>query len=85
LALGIGFAGIVIAGNSRLVFRKFIRICVTTSALLYIVYLGLGLLFGAAYTEINQYLNVFSAFTLVTILAIILMVCICSMRKKFDR
>lgn len=82
ISLGIGFAGILIAGNSKIGYQKFIRLCLITSALLYLVYLILGLLFGAAYAEINQYLNVFGTFTIVTILAIITMLFINSIRRK---
>jgi membrane-associated protein len=57
LILGVGVAGIFLAGNSRIPFRTFIVVCLVTSAAQYTVYLGIGLLFGRAYKEINLYLN----------------------------
>ena len=57
LILGVGVAGIYLAGNSRVPYRKFISVCLMTSAAQYTVYLGIGLLFGRAYKEINLYLN----------------------------
>ncbi len=57
LILGVGVAGIFLAGNSRIPYRTFIAVCIITSAAQYTVYLGIGLLFGRAYKEINLYLN----------------------------
>lgn len=57
LLLGVGVAGIFLAGNSRIPYRTFIAVCLGTSAAQYTVYLGMGLLFGRAYKEINLYLN----------------------------
>ncbi len=82
IILGIGVAGIYIAGNVRIPYLRFIRICLITSALQYIFYLGLGLLFGNAYQRISQYLNFFAAFTIVVALAFIVLYFIQSIRKK---
>lgn len=82
ITLGIGFAGIYLAGNARIPYFRFIRICLITSALQYVVYLGIGLLFGNAYKQISHYLNFFAAFTIVTALAIILIFVVKSIRKK---
>jgi membrane-associated protein len=57
IILGVGVAGIFLAGNSRVPYRKFLAVCLGTSAMQYTVYLGIGLLFGRAYKEINLYLN----------------------------
>ncbi len=57
LILGVGAAGIFLAGHSRIPYRIFIAVCLGTSAAQYTVYLGIGLLFGRAYKEINLYLN----------------------------
>jgi membrane-associated protein len=82
IALGIGIAGIYLAGNSRVPYDRFIRICLLTSALQYIAYLAIGLIFGAAYLQISHYLNVFSSFTIIAALAVILFYFIQSIRKK---
>lgn len=82
ITLGIGFAGIYLAGNARIPYPRFIRICLITSALQYIVYLSIGLLFGDAYKQISHYLNFFAAFTIVTFLGIILIYFVRSIRKK---
>ena len=65
LILGVGVAGIFLAGRSRIPYRIFIAVCLGTSAAQYIVYLGIGLLFGRAYKEINLYLNYVATATIV--------------------
>jgi membrane protein DedA with SNARE-associated domain len=82
LMLGIGVAGILMAGNAKIPYLKFLGICVLTSAGQYIVYLGIGLFFGEAYTRINQYLNYFASAAIVAAVAAILFFSIKSMRKK---
>jgi len=82
ITLGIGIAGIYLAGNARIPYHRFIKICLITSALQYIIYLAIGLLFGSAYKQISSYLNFFAAFAIVTLLAIILFYIIKSIRKK---
>ncbi len=82
VTLGIGIAGIYLAGNARIPYVRFIRICVVTSALQYVVYLGIGILFGSAYKQINHYLNFFAAFSIVAFLAVILFYVIITIRKK---
>jgi len=82
ILLGIGIAGIYIAGNVRIPYFRFIRICVITSALQYIFYLGIGLLFGNAYQQISHYLDFFAAFTIVVTLAFLVLFMIQSIRKK---
>lgn len=82
ITLGIGIAGIYLAGNARIPYSKFIRICLVTSSLQYVVYLSIGIMFGGAYKQISHYLNFFAAFTIVTVLSILLIYCIKSIRKK---
>lgn len=82
ITLGIGIAGIYLAGNARIPYHRFIKICLITSALQYIIYLAIGLLFGSAYKQISHYLNFFAAFAIVTLLSIILFYIIISIRKK---
>jgi membrane-associated protein len=79
---GIGVAGIYLAGNTKIPYERFIRICLVTSALQYIIYLGIGLLFGDAYKQIDHYLNFFEALTVTVTLSIILFYIIKSILKK---
>jgi membrane protein DedA with SNARE-associated domain len=55
---------------------------VVTSALQYVVYLGIGLFFGSAYKQINHYLNVFAASAIIALLSVILFFVVKSIRKK---
>ena len=82
ITLGIGFAGIYLAGNAKIPYRKFILICLLTSALQYIVYLSIGLLFGSAYKQISHYLDFATALIIVTGLTILIFIFIKSKRKK---
>lgn len=82
ILLGIGVAGIYLAGNAKVPYSKFIRICLATSAIQYMVYLCIGILFGHAYIQINQYLNYFATVTVMAAIAIILFLLIKSLVKK---
>jgi membrane protein DedA with SNARE-associated domain len=82
IVLGIGVAGIFLAGNARVGYQKFISICLVTSAAQYIIYLGIGLLFGDAYKQISHYLDLFAAVSVTAGAAIILFFIIRSIRKK---
>jgi len=82
IALGIGVAGIYLAGNSKVPYSKFIKICLATSALQYVFYLGIGLLFGDAYTQINNYLNVFASITIILSFALVMFLITKSLLKK---
>ena len=82
ITLGIGVAGIYLAGNARIPYLRFLKICTVTSALQYIVYLSIGILFGAAYKQINHYLNVFAASAIIALLSVILFFVVKSIRKK---
>ena len=82
IILGIGVAGIYLAGNAKIPFKKFIGICLTTSVLQYIVYLSIGLLFGHAYIQISHYLNYFASATIIAALMVILFFFIRTMLKK---
>ena len=82
ITLGIGVAGIYMAGNSRVPYRKFLGICLGTSAFQYIFYLGLGLLFGDAYMQIGRYMNFAAAFTIVAAFAVLLFFLIQSKLRK---
>ena len=84
IVLGIGIAGIYLAGSSRIPLSKFLIICLVVSAVQYVFYLGLGLLFGNAYLHINKYLNNFASFNIIAALAIILFIVIKYLLKKYE-
>ncbi len=84
VVLGIGVAGIYLAGNARVPFSKFLLICLVVSAVQYVFYLGVGLLFGNAYLHINKYLNNFASFNIIAALAIILIIVIRYLLKKYE-
>jgi len=81
IILGVGVAGIFLAGNSRLPYRKFIAVCLGTSAVQYIVYLGIGLLFGRAYKEISHYLNYIATAAIIVSFAFISVYILKSLNK----
>lgn len=82
ITLGIGVAGIYMAGHARIPYNRFIRICLMTSALQYLVYLSIGILFGDAYIQISRYLNFFASITIVTALAVVVFLLIRRMLQK---
>ena len=79
---GIGFAGIYFAGNAKIPYRKFILVCLFTSALQYVVYLSIGYLFGSAYEKIAHYIDFLTALTIVTAITILLFIFLKSNRKR---
>lgn len=83
IALGIGVAGIYLAGNSKVPFWKFLLICLVVSVFQYILYMGLGLLFGNAYQQISRYLDNFAAFNIVLVVAILIIFLIRYLLKKY--
>jgi membrane-associated protein len=82
IILGIGPAGIYMAGKTGVPFKKFLMICLFTSAIQYIFYLGSGLLFGQAYERINHYLNVFASLSIIAAFAILFFLSLKSIQKK---
>jgi membrane-associated protein len=79
---GVGVAGIYIAGNSRVPYRKFIAICLVTSLAQYCIYLGIGILFGHAYLKISRYLNYVASILIISALTIALLFGIKSILRK---
>lgn len=82
ISLGIGIAGIYAAGAVKIPYRKFITICLITSLIQYIFYLGIGLLFGDAYRQISQYLNFFAGLMITSGLSILLFYIIQTKRRQ---
>jgi membrane-associated protein len=82
ITLGIGVAGIYLAGNAKIPYGKFIRICLVTSLIQYVFYLGVGLIFGSAYLQISHYLDKIASIFIIVALAAILFISIRSMLNK---
>lgn len=82
ISLGIGIAGIYAAGAVKIPYPKFIGICLITSLIQYVFYLGIGLLFGDAYRQISQYLDFFAGLMITFGLSIILFYVIQSKRRQ---
>ena len=82
ITLGIGFLGIYLTGNSGISYRNFISICMVTSFCQYVVYLGIGVLFGAAYARINLYLDYTATVFVLLFLAFVLFFFIQSLIRK---
>lgn len=82
LTPGVGFAGIYLAGNIKIPYKKFIRICLITSILQYVIYLGTGIVFGNAYLQVSRYMNIASALCIVVAITVFLLLVIHHKRKK---
>ncbi|MDN3656706.1 DedA family protein [Ferruginibacter paludis] len=82
IILGVGVAGIYMAGHAKIAYNKFIGICLITSALQYIVYIGTGFLFGEAYKQISHYLDYFATLTILGAVAIALFFIVKTKLKK---
>lgn len=82
IILGVGVAGIYMAGNAKVNYNKFIAICLVTSMLQYIVYISIGLLFGQAYIQINHYLNYVASLSILVAISFLLFFYIKSKLKK---
>lgn len=82
VVLGVGVAGIFLAGNAKIPYNKFLATCLVTSAIQYACYLAIGLLFGHAYIQINHYLNDFASISILSVMAIILFFTLKSLLKR---
>lgn len=80
--LGIGLAGLFLAGNARVPYRKFLAICLATSAVQCGAYLSIGLLCGHAYIKIGRYLDGLSTFFIMSAIAAVLFFTIRTFLKK---
>jgi membrane protein DedA with SNARE-associated domain len=74
ITLGIGVAGIYLAGSAKVPYPRFIKVCLATSALQYLFYLTIGVLFGSAYKQISHYLDMATAAIIMVAIAIVLVV-----------
>jgi membrane-associated protein len=58
ITLGVGPAGIFLAGQARIPYARFLPVCVGTSALQYFFYLLAGMLLGHGYLLLTHILNI---------------------------
>jgi membrane-associated protein len=82
VVLGVGVAGLFLAGRSGMVYSRYILICFCTSLVQCAVYLTIGYFFGAFYQEIGHYLDFFGVLILVVFLAVVAYLIITSKMKK---
>ena len=82
IALGIGVAGIYIAGNARIAYNKFLTICIIVSCLQFAVYIVLGVFFGHAYQAISHVLDATGAALIIFCLAVLTVFLIRSSLKR---
>ena len=80
--LGVGLAGLYMAGNAKVPYRKFGLICLGASLCQCTVYVIIGFLFGTAYTQIGSLLDGFATFTIMAALAVAIFFFIKSRRQK---
>lgn len=80
--LGIGLAGLYIAGNAKIPYKKFLFLCLCTSLFQCTVYVIIGYLFGTAYRRIGNLLNGFETFTIMITIAALIIFFIKSRLKK---
>jgi len=82
LIYGIGLIGMVVAGSLKMPYKRFMLaaslISLAQSALL----LFIGIFFGYAYVQIEQYLNDFAAIASVSVAVILLMLAVRHFRKQ---
>ncbi len=69
---GIGIGGLIAAGSLQISYWKFVKTCFVVSIIQSAVIITLGVLFGGAYIRLAEYLNYYSAGTIVMALAAIL-------------
>lgn len=69
VTLGIGVAGLYMAGNAKIPYKKFLLICFGASLIQCTAYVLIGFMFGAAYQRIGNLLNNFATFTIGAALA----------------
>jgi membrane-associated protein len=80
--LGVGIAGLYLAGNARVPYKVFVCICLLTSMAQFIVYLTIGLCLGQAYMRINGYLSVVTSIIVVAALALVIFFFLKSILKR---
>ena len=71
LAYGIGVSGLVAAGVLKINYKKFMKTCFFIAVIQSAFLLLIGFLFGHAYLQIGQYLNIYAK--IISIIALVLL------------
>ena len=82
LIYGIGLAGMIVAGSLKVPYRRFIVAASLVSVVQSAALLLIGIFFGYAYVQIEQYLNDFAAAASVSAAVIIFMLAVRHVRKQ---
>lgn len=69
---GLGMAGLFAAGSLKIPYPRYIGICFLVTIVQSSVYMTIGIFFGQAYIKLSQYLDYFSAATIIIGLALLL-------------
>lgn len=79
---GIGVTGLITAGSVQISYWRFVKTCLIVSLIQSAVIIILGIIFGGAYVQLIQYLNYYSAITV--ILALVIGLYIVFKKMKFN-
>lgn len=71
LAYGIGISGLVAAGILKISYKKFMRTCFYIAIIQSAFLISIGFIFGHAYLQIEQYLNIYSKIILAIALVLV--------------
>lgn len=82
LILGVGVAGLFLAGKSKISYARFFTICLIISFVQCLLYLIIGWFFGEFYLQINHYFNYIASMSIVVVLATVLFY---TVRSKFKK
>ena len=72
LAYGIGVSGLVAAGILKISYKKFIETCFYIAIIQSACLVSIGFIFGHAYLQIEQYLNIYTKIILIVALVLII-------------
>lgn len=82
VTLGVGAAGIFLAGQSRIPYSRFLPIALGMSALQYFFYLIAGMLLGHGYLVLTHYLNLAASLLIASGVATLIFLLVRSYLKK---
>lgn len=74
LVHGIGFTGLIAAGASHVLYKRYFKTCMLISVVQSAVMILVGVLFGHAYVQIGKYLNYYAAIVSIIVLIVLLFV-----------
>jgi membrane protein DedA with SNARE-associated domain len=79
---GIGFTGLLVAGNMKIPYLRYVKTCGTITIIQSVVMLVLGVFFGHAYLQISKYINYYAAIVSVSVLVLILIIVFIKIKNK---